>query len=88
MRVVYGGTFGQFQFQHVRGQQRFFQNAADQVRQLRLAKLHGRQVHGHREPLHAVGMPGLQLGESCAHHPLTDLQDLPAVLGDGNEFGR
>ena len=98
MQVVHGGngaqgvghghTLGQLQLQQRRIQCRIQQDAADQLGQVGVAKLHGRQIDRQGDRRHAAGDPVAQLLQRGAQYPFPNGQNQPIALGHGNELRR
>ena len=64
------------------------QHLAHQIRQLRLVKLPGRQVHRHGQMQQAFVAPRFELLGCCGHDPLANGQNQATAFCNRNKFSR
>ena len=83
--ALHVGALGDLELEHGRVEPGPVQRTADLRRQVRVAELDRREVDGHPDRVTGVA-PAPALVAGGVQHPVADLADQPAGLGDGDEL--
>ena len=88
LNIVNQNAFGQFQFQLVGADAGALNGVADDIEEVFLAELPGRQVDGDALQLQPLLLPARQLPAGLFQHPLANRDDQAGVFNNGNKQPR